>query len=129
MKELKEESVYIEDFDITVNLYLTYTQIQETIKAVKQYQDWKTREETIDMLVLLYATDIGREKLEALGHDILLQSGLIDIVFTHVKNWYRIHEGVNYEESVAKALFDISNKLPDMMNPLKEVVNRAASKK
>ena len=64
--------------DFAVNRYLTYAQIQQIVNAVEkaaQTDDgWATRETNIDMLVLYHATNLGKEKLEEIGHETLLQS-------------------------------------------------------
>lgn len=124
MKELKEQSVYLEEYGVNVSKYISYSQIQEIVKAVKMFKTWAEREETLDMLLLLYATDIGKEKLEELGHAVLHKSGLISQVHFACESYGEIQEALVYEESLAKALFDLSKNMPDITKQLQEVVEK-----
>lgn len=116
MKELKIiEPIYIEEYDIKVNRYLTYAQVQQIINAVKGLDGWAEREQAIDMLILYHATDIGEEKIEEIGHETLQQSGLIENVKNSVINVYDIYEGLEYTTSTQRALAQILKQLPDMV--------------
>lgn len=126
MKELKEiESVYLHKFDVMVNPYLTLSQIQKIINEVLQVENFEERESIIDYLILCYATDIGQQKVDELGPDILLQSGLIDEVKNNIKNLNKLFEGITYHESAGKALREIAKKLPEDLNEMmKDVVHK-----
>ena len=116
MKELKIiEPIYIEEYDIKVNRYLTYAQVQQIINAVKGLDGWAEREQAIDMLILYHATDIGEEKIEEIGQETLQQSGLIENVKNSVINVYDIYEGLEYTTSTQRALAQILKQLPDMV--------------
>ena len=116
MKELKIiEPIYIEEYDIKVNRYLTYAQVQQIINAVKGLDGWAEREQAIDMLILYHATDIGEEKIEEIGHETLQQSGLIENVKNSIINVYDIYEGLEYTTSTQRALAQILKQLPDMV--------------
>ena len=116
MKELKIiEPTYIEEYDIKVNRYLTYAQVQQIINAVKGLDGWAEREQAIDMLILYHATDIGEEKIEEIGHETLQQSGLIENVKNSIINVYDIYEGLEYTTSTQRALAQILKQLPDMV--------------
>lgn len=129
MKEIKAmEPIYIEKYDVHVNPYLTYAQIQQIIDSTKKLDSWSERKQNIDMLVLYHATDIGKEKLEELGHDVLLQSGLIEAVERKLENGYLIEEGLDYTESIQRSLAQIAKELPKYMNPLQEVMNKYGDK-
>ena len=90
MKEIKTEVVYSQKYDININRYLTYAQIQQIVNAIEAASEsddsWSTRQTNIDMLVLFHATDIGKEKLEEIGHEALLTCGLIDEVNNTIDN-------------------------------------------
>lgn len=130
MKEIKAiDPVYIDEFDIYVNPYLTYDQIQQIVNAVIKFDTWAEREQNIDLLVLYHATDIGKEKIEELGHDVLLQSGLISAVNKQVMNLYSIHEAIEYTESTVRALAQIVKMLPEKMKDIEKVIQRGANKK
>lgn len=124
MKELKEHKYHSDKFDIDINRYLTYAQIQQIANAVRQMETWSERQQTLDMLLLYHTTNIGKEELEKLGHDVLLQSGLIDEVKTFVENHYDIEIAVQYEESIEKSLTKIVKELPKIMEPLEKVMNK-----
>lgn len=124
MKELKEHKYHSEEFDIDINRYLTYAQIQQIANAVRKTETWSERQQTSDMLLLYHATNIGKEELEKLGHDVLLQSGLIDEVKEIVENYYSIYNAIQYEESIEKSLTKIVKELPKIMQPLEQVMSK-----
>lgn len=125
MKEIKAmDKVYLEEYDVHVNPYLTYAQIQAIINGVKGLDGWAEREQNIDMCVLALATDIPTEKLEELGHDALLQSGLITEVKGEIQNLYRVREAIEYTESTKRALAQIIKTLPKYQEQLDAVVKK-----
>ena len=126
MKEIKgNQTVYLEDYDITVNKYLTYAQIQQIANAVvaasvnDSDDTWANRQTNIDMLMLYHATDIGKEKLEEIGHDDLLTSGLIQAVREQIKNYYEIFEAINYIENNQRAINKMLKSLPKILEDSK----------
>lgn len=126
MKELKElDYIYSQKFDINIKPYLSLSQIQKIINEVLQVDNFEERESIIDYLILCYATDIGQKKVDELGPDILLQSGLIDEVKNNIKNLNKLFEGITYHESAGKALREIAKKLPEDLNEMmKDVVHK-----
>ena len=125
MKEIKAmDKVYLEEYDVHVNPYLTYAQIQAIVNGVKGLDNWAEREQNIDMCVLAFATDIPTEKLEELGHDALLQSGLINAVCGEIKNLFSVYEAIEYTESTKRALVQIIKALPKYQEQLDAVVNK-----
>ena len=126
MKEIKgNQTVYLEDYDITVNKYLTYAQIQQIANAVvaastnDSDDTWANRQTNIDMLMLYHATDISKEKLEEIGHDILLSSGLIKAVFNNIENYFDIYEAINYIEDNQRAINKMLKSLPKILEDSK----------
>ena len=126
MKEIKgKQTVYLEDYDITVNKYLTYAQIQQIANAVVAASTndaddtWANRETNIDMLVLYHATDIGKEKLEEIGHDALLTSGLIEAVRCCIENLYNVDEAIDYIENNQRAINKMLKSLPKILEDSK----------
>ena len=126
MKEIKgNQTVYLEDYDITVNRYLTYAQIQQIANAVVAASandaddTWANRETNIDMLVLYHATDIGKEKLEEIGHDVLLTSGLIEAVRCRIENLYNVDEAIDYIENNQRAINKMLKSLPKILEDSK----------
>ena len=125
MKEIKAmDKVYLEEYDVYVNPYLTYAQIQAIVNGVKSLDSWAEREQNIDMCVLAFATDIPTEKLEDLGHDALLQSGLINAVCGEIKNLFSVYEAIEYTESTKRALAQIIKALPKYQEQLDAVVKK-----
>lgn len=108
MKELKAaERVYLEQYDVHVNRYLTLAQIQQIVNAIKVFDTWAEREQNKNMLVLYHATDIGKEALEASDYDLLQSSGLIDSVLDCIMNFYDIDKALDWTESTQRALAQI----------------------
>ena len=125
MKEIKAmDKVYLEEFDVYVNPYLTYAQIQAIVNGVKSLDSWAEREQNIDMCVLAFTTDIPTEKLEEVGHDALLQSGLINAVCGEIKNLFSVYEAIEYTESTKRALAQIIKALPKYQEQLDAVVKK-----
>ena len=126
MKEIKgNQTVYLEDYDITVNKYLTYAQIQQIANAVVAASandaddTWANRETNIDMLMLYHATDISKEKLEEIGHDALLTSGLIEAVRCCIENLYNVDEAIDYIENNQRAINKLLKSLPKVLEEAK----------
>ena len=108
MKELKAtEQVYLEDYDVHVNRYLTLAQIQQIVNAIKVFDTWAEREQNKNVLVLYHATDIGKEALEASDYNLLQSSGLIDNVLDCIVNFYDIDKALDWTESTQRALAQI----------------------
>lgn len=125
MKEIKAmDKAYIEEYDVYVNHYLTYAQIQAIVNGVKGLDSWAERQQNIDMCVLAFATDIPTEKLEEIGHDLLLQSGLIDEVMWRIRNINSVYEAIEYTESTKRALAQIIKALPKYQEQLDAVVKK-----
>ena len=126
MKEIKgNQTVYLEDYDVTVNKYLTYAQIQQIANAVIEASvndsddTWANRQTNIDMLMLYHATDIGKEKLEEIGHDVLLTSGLIDAVRYRIENLYSVNKAIDYIENNQRAINKLLKSLPKVLEETK----------
>ena len=126
MKEIKgNQTVYLEDYDVTVNKYLTYAQIQQIANAVvaastnDSDDTWANRQTNIDMLMLYHATDIGKEKLEEIGHDDLLTSGLIDAVRYRIENIYSVNDAIDYIENNQRAINKMLKSLPKILEDSK----------
>lgn len=123
MKEIAvKEPAHLDNYDIDVQPYLTSGQIQSIATAVSQFDDWKDREQAVDMMLLYYVTNMGKEKIEEVGHDKLLCSGLIDEVKINVLNFWQIYKAIDYTESFNRMLIQISKKMPDLMAKLEKNV-------
>ena len=114
------QEVNLIEKEITVNPYLTYSQIQNIVNAVCQLDSWADREQNMDVLLLYYTTNLSKEDIEEYGHEALLQSGIIDEVRANVKNFGQIREAIAYTQSVEKSLAAISKQLPKIVEDVKK---------
>lgn len=123
MNNIKKNSpVYLKDYDVHVNQYLTYAQIQQIVNSVAKIDMWSEREQNIDMLILLHATDIGIDSLEKNEHNVLLESGLIDSVKENIRNLSSVYDAIKYNESIQRSLIQITRELPKYLNKVEEVM-------
>lgn len=135
MKEIKAQVVHNEKYDININQYLTYAQIQQIVNAVevasKEDDSWSARQTNIDMLVLYHATDIGKEKLEEIGYETLVASGLVEEVNMTIYNYYLIEQAIDYTESMSRAGFKLISQLPKLLGneAFAAVLNKYATAK
>lgn len=129
LKEIKRKTHYLEEFDINVNDYLTYAEIQVIVDSIIKFNTWSERQTNIDMLILNFVTDIGAEKLQEIGHEALLESGLIDAVNNHIVNYTQIYEGIRYTESIVKALNDIVKLFPQYQKQIEAVMKDGSKRK
>lgn len=112
----EKETTYLEKYGVTVNRYLTYAQIQQIVEATMKFHTWAERQQNIDMLVLIHATDMTVEEIEKYTHDELLQCSLVDEVMLHVDNLYRIYEALEYHESTQRVLTQILTEINKFMD-------------
>lgn len=123
MRELNPiEKIYLEEYDVYVNPYLSYEQIQQIVRSVITQEDWIVRQQTIDMLVLYHTTDIAKEEFDKITHEDLLKSGLLEKVKGIVKNLNQIQEAIDYTQSLPRALKQISDKLPEFKKIIQETI-------
>ena len=123
MKEIKNiGKVYLDEFDVYVEPYLSYEQIQQIVRSVLTEDDWSVRQQTIDMLILYHVTDITKEEFDKFTHEDLLKSGLIEEVKTIVKNLNQIQEAIDYTQSLLRAMKQIADKLPEFKKIIQEAV-------
>lgn len=123
MNELKiMDSVHLDKYGVNVKRYLTYAEIQSIVDTTKTLDNWSERQANIDMCVLMYATDMTVEDIERLGHNALLQSGLIDEVKNALYNYVDIMDALEYTESTKRALAQIIRKLPEYTKQLEDVM-------
>lgn len=126
----EKETTYLDKYGVTVNRYLTYAQIQQIVEATMKFHTWAERQQNIDMLILVHATDMILEEIEKHTHDEFLQCGLIDEVMLHIDNVYKIYDALNYHESTQRALAQILGEINKFMDtPVgKNVVQKFARK-
>lgn len=99
MKEIKSlDKIFLEKYEVFVNPYLTYAQIQQIVETLKVNNSWAERQINIDMLLLFHATDIKQQQLEKYGHEYLLESGLIDAVKEQIINLHQLEDAIEWTE-------------------------------
>lgn len=123
------DKVYLADYDVNVEQYLTYAQIQTIANGVKKLDSWAARQQNIDMLVLAFATDIDHKELENYEHDHWLKCGLIEAVTDKIKNLSQIDDAISYEESPMHTIMQIAKEMPEFSKKVDEVMKNAPSKK
>ena len=94
--------------------------------ASKEDDSWSARQTNIDMLVLMHTTDIGKEKLEEVGHEMFVMSGLMDCVRDNVINIDEVYNALDYTESLTRAGYKL---LKDASKVIKTDTFKAAMKK
>ena len=114
---------------VKVREYLTYAEIQYITNEVCALDSWADREQTIDILLINYVTDLSKEDIENCGHKELLFCGLIDEVKRHVKNYERIYEAINYTQSTQRTMLQVMKELPKNLEQLKEVITYGKANK
>lgn len=130
MKELNNiNSVYLEEYDVHVNPYLSYAEIQSIVDGTKKLDTWAEREQNIDMMILWFVTDIEKGNFEKYTHDDFLKSGLLHEVKSKVYNKSLIYTALNYTESTQRALAQILKELPKNLAPLEKVMTKYGDKK
>lgn len=133
MKELTKMTIYNDEYEIEINRYLTYAQIQQICNAVRQFETWSERQKNIDLLLLYHATDMTQEEIESYSDEELLQSGLIDMVKETVKNYEDIYVAIDYTESISKAVTKVAREMtkvlksPDMKKKIDEVAKKVTN--
>lgn len=133
MKELTKMAIYNDEYEIEINRYLTYAQIQQICNAVRQFETWSERQKNIDLLLLYHATDMTQEEIESYSDEELLQSGLIDMVKETVKNYEDIYDAIAYTESISKAVTKVVREMnkvlksPDMKKKIDEVAKKVVN--
>lgn len=125
MNQLNQlDKVYLKNYDVHVNPYLTYAQIQQIVNSATQFETWAERQQNIDMLVMFHATDIGIEKLQEYTHDDFYISGLIDAVKENIKNYNVIQEALQYSERPLNYLIALTKQLPGLEKKLQDVISK-----
>lgn len=121
MKELIAKKVYLKEYDINVNPYLTPTQVEDIAKTVINLNSWLEREQMICYKVLCCATDIGESEIEELDPDMIASSGLYSEVMLHIINFSDIHNAIKHYESPVRMLADIAQNMPELLEQLKGI--------
>ena len=127
MKELKGlEPIYLETYDIHVNPYLTYIQIQQIINSLSKLESWAEKMQNIDMLVLYHATDIGQEELEKHDFDYFYESGLVEVVKRNILNYHLISSAIEYNESWIRIAEALNKQAPALIDKMQKVIDKYA---
>ena len=125
MKELKPiEQIYLKEYDVFVNPYLTYAQIQQISNAMTLDWKWAEGQENLDMLVLFHVTNLTKEELENVGHEALFSSGLIEAVYKSIRNLDQLKDALDYKQSFARSMIQLIKQWPKTIQPLKEAIDK-----
>ena len=123
---MSKEPVEIKEYGIKVNQYLTYSQIQSIVDGLKKLDSWAERQQSIDMCILYFATDLKKEEIEAHDYDYWLKTGIIEEVYDRIENIFQIYDAIKYEESLQKSITQIARELPRFSNKVDEVMKNAS---
>ena len=109
MKENLEQFAPVKSnvYDIEVKRYLSLAEIQTIVNGTITFTTWAEREQKIDMMLLLLATNIGEEAIQEKGHDYFLNTGIIKYVKEQVENFDKIAEAIKWTESTERSLAQI----------------------
>lgn len=124
MKELQRATdIYLEEYGVYVAPYLEMAQIATIIEGVcaLESSDFLGRKMNEDMLIMLYSTDIGQEKLEETNYEGLVTSGLIHTVRSNIKNIDLIKEGIDYNESIVRSLSLLAPKIMPIVEKARDL--------
>lgn len=121
MKELKIKRIYNAEYDININSFLSISQIEKIAEEVIKLDTYAEREQMICYMVLNYCTDIDREILDNSDPDIIVTSGLWELVKDTVYNFYLIDRAIEHYESLVRVLANVAEILPDLMSQLNEI--------
>lgn len=131
MKELKPiDKVYLEDYDLYVKKYLTLAEIQNIVDNIMQFDTWAEREKTKNLMIFIYATGIGQneDKVNEIDYELYVENGVFTAVRHAVENTHLIESALRYSESTMRALYQIVDHLPELLQPIEKVVNERVKK-
>lgn len=126
---VSKKTVYLEEYDVEVKCYLNIAEIQQIVNSTLKFDTWSGRKQNIIMLVMYHATNVGANKLEEIGVQKIIESGLFDAVKNNIKNYNEIQEGIEYTESFTRNMGLVLTKSgPQIVELLKLVGNRYGNK-
>lgn len=121
MKELKIKRIYNAEYDININSFLSISQIEKIAEEVIKLDTYAEREQMICYMVLNYCTDIDRETLDNSDPEIVVASGLWELVRGTIYNFYLLDSAIEYYESPVRLLANVAEILPDLISQLNEI--------
>lgn len=102
MNEISKKIVHLDEYDVNVSCFLTVGQIQAIVNGAVTFDKWAEREQCIIMMTMYYATDIGQDKLEEIGVEAIVESGLFYAVKKAIVNFDDIEKALEYTESFSR---------------------------
>lgn len=124
MKELKVNTVHLDEYDIDVNEGLTLSQIDAIAKSIIKYDTYGEREANKIALVMYYATSLSKEEIEEIGVDNMVATGFVSRVSGIIGNYYDIDDAVRYYESLERIAGQFAKAMKDPK--VKEMINKVA---
>jgi len=105
MIELKKaEMIHNEEFDIEIKPYLNASEIQLIIEEVGKNDNVVTKQLLKDMLIIRFCTNIEDNIVDNLNYDLVVESGLIDVIRENVKNYYDVDGFIMQNESINRSV-------------------------
>lgn len=111
MKELEKQIAHLDEYDLSVNFYLTIAQIDAIAKSAIKFSKWAEREANIIALTMYFATDIKKEEIESAGVENIVASGLWDEVRYNICNIQKVYDAIEYMESPTRGLLEVLNTI------------------
>ena len=128
---IREEvpKIYLKEYDVEVNQYLTYAQIQNIVNGTNKlmntegknkkgetikYNSWADMQQSIDMMVLMHATNLSETELNT-PHSVFLNSGLIDGVRSCIINYDQIAEAFEYTNGTKATILSVISGLTSIL--------------
>ena len=100
-EEMKTEkvSVQLPSYNM-IKTHLTYAEIQNIVNSALQFDTWAERQQSIDMLMLYYCTNMDQETIESISAEDWLESGEIEEIKSHIVNYKDVDEAIAWTESI-----------------------------
>lgn len=134
MKELvNKEKIYLEDYEVNVNPYLTFNQIDTIVNAILEEDNFLGRQMVKDMYIIKFATDIEMtEEVTSDEYDKYILSGLLDEIKPNIINLYLVDKLVNkadsIEISVKKSLNSLETTIDNFLVGTEKILDKAQKK-
>lgn len=128
MNEISKKIAHLDEYDVNVNYFLTVDQIQAIVKGVTSFDNWAEREQCIIMMSMYYATDIGQEKLEEIGVEAIVESGLFYAVKEAIVNFDDIEKALDYTESFGRNMAIVIQRAAPQLEGILEKVMKLYGK-
>lgn len=117
MKDLMKKmpkNVYLSEYDINVTPYLTDMQILIICTQLLDCENYIERQIYLCTAIMEFCTDMTEEDFEKVDYNILLNSGLLNAVYSKINNIDMINQYMKHEESITRTISKCLDGLIDM---------------